>query len=69
MKTKLRNCPFCGSKKVFVDYVTMHGSEIYNVLCLSCGAEGPPAKSSPWATRRWNKRHEPEMNYGLRNEN
>jgi len=51
--TKLKSCPFCGSKDVFRG----EGRIFFKmVLCHKCMAEGPVGITTGAATRLWNKR-------------
>jgi len=51
-KVKLKNCPFCQSRKTTR---TCHG-EFQTVNCLSCFATGPQAETEIEAIKLWNKR-------------
>lgn len=52
---KLKPCPFCGSKRVYV-----MGNEKHWIGCSNCGAEGPVPvglyKYKGPAVTAWNKR-------------
>lgn len=56
--TKLKPCPFCGSKEITLYETTRFDfSRVgYCVTCEMCYAEGGKAKSRAGARQLWNKR-------------
>lgn len=55
MANKLGPCPHCAEPHyLVVAYYTT--CDMHAVLCGSCGASGPRAKSEPEAVEGWNRR-------------
>ena len=54
MTEKLKPCPFCGSRSVYVEQI---GSGCYfNVCCCNCLANVPLSGSRETAVEAWNRR-------------
>jgi len=63
MKKELKQCPFCGCKKITDDNVYFYGQEDYSVTCPKCDAMGPFGKTEEQAIKVWNRRaHEQNKN-------
>lgn len=49
---ELRECPFCGSKRINV----YEGLWTYTAVCIDCKASGGPASDADEAAKLWNDR-------------
>jgi len=56
----VKNCPFCGGKAVAATVTADNGELRHFFRCLSCGCEGPWAKSESGAVHWWEMRVSPE---------
>ena len=55
--TKLKPCPFCGSKDIRItNKIEKNSTQTFYVWCLGCGTEGPFGLSPKSALDAWNKR-------------
>lgn len=54
MTEKLKPCPFCGSRSVYVEQISSGG--YFNVCCGNCLANVPLSGSRETAVAAWNSR-------------
>lgn len=54
MREKLKACPFCGSKEVYLR--ALIGDEGYVVQCPKCGSKGTWSEDEAKCIALWNKR-------------
>ena len=59
MNCLARNCPFCGSTNLAIDYTWHHYYTV--VLCSACNAHGPNSEDGPSAIAAWNHLPHHEM--------
>jgi hypothetical protein len=52
---KVRPCPF-GCKLMSFEILYKEGLECYQVVCHTCGAQGPEGMSERIAVLKWNRR-------------
>ena len=55
MKIKLKNCPFCGSTELYIEYGAMLNSEFY-IWCANCDTETGMYDSLEELEMTWNSR-------------
>lgn len=56
---ELRECPFCGCKKIEIYEERMYQ---YAAQCVYCGSTGPNSPDADKAAINWNKREEDKKN-------
>lgn len=56
MKYYLKPCPFCGCRKIMVDYSASHQS----IRCTKCHVSTPLYQDENIAVAAWNRRAEPQ---------
>ena len=54
---KLQSCPFCGGGYLTVN--RLRNANMWNVMCLSCGCQGPTEETEREAVDRWQRRQPP----------
>lgn len=59
--TKLKSCPFCGSKKIDICALEIGKENFYQVLCTKCNAIINNKKSEKEAIICWNTRSKIRM--------
>jgi len=56
--SKLKPCPFCGSKNIGIQHMDKNDARIYQVYCIPCWANRGWFDTEEDAIAWWNKRKE-----------